>query len=82
VSRLVARGSRDIPVPLGSVVARRHCALGAIMRAGRELSLPVQDACIALEWQIGRPVQDWNDDPARTHADIVAKFDGAIAALL
>jgi len=52
------------------------------MRAGRELSVPVQDACIALEWQVGRQVQDWNDDASRTHADLVAAFDDAIAALL
>ena len=69
-------------MPAGSALARRFCAVGAIMRAGRELSVPVQDACIALEWQVGRQVQDWNDDASRTHADLVAAFDDAIAALL
>lgn len=77
-----ARGWRDIPVPLGSVVARRYCALGAIMRAGRELSVSAEDACVALEWQVGRPVQDWNDDPHRTHDEVLAAFDGAVAALV
>jgi len=77
-----ARAWRDIPVPAGSALARRFCAVGAIMRAGRELSVPVQDACIALEWQVGRQVQDWNDDASRTHADLVAAFDDAIAPLL
>ena len=76
-----ARGWRDIPVPVGSVVARRYCALGAIMRAARELSVSAEDACVALEWQVGRPVQDWNDDPLQTHANIIARFDAAIAAL-
>lgn len=77
-----ARGWRDIPVPAGSTLARRYCALGAIMRAGRELALPVEEACLALEWQTGRPVQDWNDDSCRNHADVIAAFDAAIAALL
>ena len=75
-----ARGWRDIPVPAGSILARRYCALGAIMRAGRELALPAEGACLAFEWQIGRPAQDWNDDPGRTHADVVAAFDAAISA--
>jgi hypothetical protein len=55
--------------------------LGAIMRAGRKLRLPIKDAVNALEWQMRRPVQYWNDDPARTHAEVIAVFDSAIAAL-
>jgi hypothetical protein len=76
-----ARGQLEIPVPVGSVFARRYCAWGAIMRAGREFGLPVEDARNALEWQTIRPVANWNDDPWRTHADVIAAFDGAIAAL-
>ena len=76
-----ARGWRGIPVPAGSALARRYCALGAIRRAGRELALPIEDASLALEWQVGRPVQDWNDDPRRTHADVVTAIDAAISAL-
>ena len=76
-----ARGWREIPVPVRSVFARRYCALGAIMRAGRKLGLPFKDAANALEWQTRRPVPNWNDDPWRTHADVIAAFDGAIAAL-
>src|SRR5262244_851072 len=34
----------DIPAPVGSRFGRRFCALGAIMRAGRELRLPADDA--------------------------------------
>ena len=76
-----ARGWRDIPVPAGSALAWRYCALGAIMRVGRELALPVEDASLAVEWQTGRPVQDWNDDPVRTHGEVIAVFDAAITAL-
>ena len=76
-----ARGWLELPVSARSVFARRYCAWGAIMRAGREFGLPVEDARNALEWQTIRPVANWNDDPWRTHADVIAAFDGAIAAL-
>jgi hypothetical protein len=81
VRRSFARGWLEIPVPVGSVFARRYCALGAIMRAGREFGLPIEDARNALEWQTIRPVANWNDDPSRTHAEVIAALDGAIAAL-
>ena len=71
----------DIPVPVGSRYARRFCALGAIIRAGRDLRLPVDDACRALEWQTVRPVAGWNDDQVRTHVEVAAAFDAAIATL-
>src|SRR5436853_4770051 len=72
----------EIPVPVGSRYARRFCALGAIIRAGRDLRLPVENASRALEWQTVRPVIDWNDDKLRTHAEVVAAFDAAIDALV
>ena len=79
--RTYARGWRGIPVPVQSGAAHRFCALGAIMRAGGELSVPIDDAHSALEWQTIRPVQDWNDDPARTHRDVLAVFDASIVAI-
>ena len=51
------------------------------MQAGRKLGLSVEQARNALEWQTACPVQDWNDDPLRTHAEVIAAFDAAIAAL-
>jgi len=60
--------------PISDLLRPRFCAIGAIMRAGRELGLPTKDACIAL-------VEDWNDDPARTHAEVIATFDAAVVAL-
>src|SRR4051794_7089887 len=60
-----ARGWVGLPVPAKSAIAQRFCALGAIMRAAHESGAPAEDARIALEWQSGRPIQDWNDDPAR-----------------
>jgi hypothetical protein len=79
--RTYARGWRGLPVPVQSSAAHRFCAVGALMRAGRELDLPMEDARNALEWQTVRPVQDWNDDPARTHCEVIAAFDAAVAAL-
>ena len=76
-----ARGWFDIAVPVRSGFARRFCALGAVRRAGRDLGLIVEPACTALELQTGRPVADWNDDPKRTHGEVVAAFDAAIAVL-
>jgi hypothetical protein len=71
----------DLPVPAGSRYARRFCAAGAIIRAGRELRLPVGDASRALEWQTVIQVPHWNDDKLRTHAEVIAAFDAAIATL-
>jgi hypothetical protein len=71
----------DIPVHVGSHFARRFCALGAIKRAGRELRLPVDEASRVLEWQTVIQVPDWNDDKIRTHAEVIAAFDAAIAAI-
>jgi hypothetical protein len=79
--RSFARGWAGIPVPAKSAVAQRFCALGAVMRAAHELGAAGEDACNALEWQTRRPVQDWNDDPARRHAEVLALFDAAIAGL-
>ena len=79
--RSFARGWGGIPVSAKSTVAQRFCALGAIMRAAHELDVPAENARTALEWQTIRPIQDWNDDPARRHAEVIAKFEAAIAAL-
>jgi hypothetical protein len=76
-----ARSWFRLPVPVHSAVARRYCALGAIMRAGCELQLRVDHARSTLEWQTGRAIKDWNDDPARTHAEVIAAFDAAVVAV-
>jgi hypothetical protein len=74
-----ARTWFNIPVPPHfALFARRFCALGAIMRAGRELQLRTQDACLALQRETVQPVEGWNDEPERTHADVIAAFDAAV----
>ena len=70
-----------IAVPMYSIFARRFCAIGAVMRAGRELMLGSESACMALQSRTGRPVEDRNDDPKRAHAEVVALFDAAIVSL-
>jgi hypothetical protein len=75
-----ARSWFNISVPPYSL-ARRFCAIGAIMRAGYELQLRIEEACLALQKQTGRPVEEWNDNPARTHAAVVAAFDAAVVAI-
>src|SRR3954447_23594524 len=76
-----ARSWFNIPVPPHSALARRFCAIGAITRAGRELQLRTQDACLALQLQTVRSVETWNDEPARTHAEVIAAFDAALLAV-
>jgi hypothetical protein len=76
-----ARSWRGVPVLANSAIAQRFCALGAIMRAARELEVPSDGGQLALEWQTVRPLQEWNDDPARTHREVAATFDAAIAAI-
>ena len=76
-----ARSWFNIPVPPHSALARRFCAIGPIMRAGGELQLRTQDACLALQRETLRPIEGWNDDPSRTHADVIATFDAALIAV-
>jgi hypothetical protein len=56
-----------------STFARRFCAIGAIMRAGRELRLRTQDACFALQWQTLHPgevvASTWN----RAHQSLASQ---------
>ena len=71
-----ARTWFGIPVPPQSALARRFCAIGAIMRAGRELQLRTQDACLILQWQV-RPVEGWNDDAEQNYTEVTAAFRAA-----
>jgi hypothetical protein len=34
-----------------------------------------------LEWRTVRPIPDWNDERRRTHGEVIAAFDAAIATL-
>jgi len=55
------------------------CALGAIMRVGNFAS-DINAPSIVLRRLIGEEfVADWNDDPERTQAEVVAKLREAAA---
>lgn len=71
---------RDRPVPSANTEAVKWCPLGAMLRAdGPKL----QQAADFLEGAIGpswyNNVATFNDAPSTTHADVLAKFDEAIA---
>ena len=76
-----ARSWANIPMWPHSFFARRFCAVGALKRAAGELLLPTQNAYLALEAQAGRRVEGWNDEPTRTHSEVLALFDAAIHGL-
>src|SRR5690242_1039310 len=76
-----ARSWANIPVLPHSIFARRFCAVGALKLAATELLLPTQNTYISLEAQARRRVEGWNDDPKRTHIEVLALFDAAIEAL-
>lgn len=68
----------------------KHCLMGAIMahpdRDSAEFSSVYEDACEAIAEQVGfsklRIVMGiWNDEPGRTHAEVLAALDRAASKL-
>ena len=83
-----ARNAQLETVGSTSEAAFCFCAIGAIRRTlwvnpGRDTEerRELEDvASQALRESIGRPdISRWNDDPARTHEEVLAAFDRAIA---
>lgn len=62
--------------------ACRWCLWGALCRAaGRMLSDEIDVAILdALGFKYGTDIFEWNDAPNRTHAEVLAKLDAAIAS--
>lgn len=56
--------------------AVRWCSIGAIISVGDLPSYDLLLAAIGGEWNT---VAEWNDAPNRTHAEVLAAFDRAIA---
>lgn len=82
----VARTEDGRPTWVDDPQATCFCAIGAIRRAifvlhGRfmQLRIPTQVLC-ALGFD-EPDCMDWNDDPDRTHAEVLALFDAAISTL-
>lgn len=79
----LARDADRIPQWPADESATCFCSLGAIVKAsGREAGqehAPDTASRRAMERAIGQNIETWNDDPATTHADVLAAFDRAIA---
>jgi len=75
--RSFARGWGGMPVSAIHHLRRLLCP-GRGHAGGPRLGVPGEGACTALKRQTGRPIQDWNDDPARRRAEVIAEFNAAI----
>mgnify|MGYP003404033147 CR=1 FL=1 len=67
------------PVPIEDERAVCFCLDGALMVASGTVMVP--DAYLALGFPNVADVWDWNDDDERTHAEVLARLDEAIAKL-
>jgi hypothetical protein len=56
------------------------CLTGALTKVSKRYS-DYRPAADALHQAIKEPLVSWNDAPGRTQAEVLAKFDEAIAAL-
>ncbi len=79
-----ARSKIDRRVKATSDRAECWCIMGAVDAVVKNDPDRFRDANLAVGHAIGirelREIADWNDDPARTHAEVLAAFDRAIAA--
>lgn len=75
--RVMARNDSGAAVAASDSEASCFCAWGAIRAAGGDWEWP---ALKALDGVAGERVETFNDAPGRTQAEVVAKFDEAIAA--
>lgn len=57
------------------------CMLGALARSAHAMEHEAHrlPAALVLSTTVGGRVHHWNDDPDRTHAEVLAAFDRAIA---
>lgn len=73
---------------LGNSVSMRHpsatcrCTLFAILTvgSGAEAGLAIDTLRQVIDLPEDVSLPEWNDTPGRTHADVMAAFDAAIAA--
>ncbi len=72
-----ARDAHGYAVNARSEDAVCFCMMGALFHAG---SLGIDDPYWALRAVLHEGIVEWNDHPNRTHAEVLAAFDRAIAA--
>lgn len=63
-----------------STEATCYCVLGALIASVTD-GFICSNAADAIRDQIDCPISTWNDDPSRTHAEVLAVFDRAIEAV-
>ena len=75
-----AYNSLGFPEMIGSSHAVCFCSMGAIKKVA-PTNDDAQNACLAVANTLaGRNIIDWNDQPGRRKAQVLAAFDNAIAA--
>ena len=82
---VMARSVRGTPVVTHSKRARSFCVEGAIERAGLKTTRKVRERARRIVYEkIASStfvnITLWNDAPQRTHAEVLALLDKAIAA--
>lgn len=84
----ILRAARDVITPpemwtkgLYGADGCPHCAAGAVLYVARHENQRARDKVWdLLEADLGeRTLEDWNDDEDRTHSEVLARFDAAIA---
>lgn len=81
--RVHARDARGRTCDPRSAAAVCWCAVGALCRA-KDIPLDIANPALDVLAAVIGPgvhVVDWNDAEGRTHADVLAVFDRAIATL-
>lgn len=74
----MAKSLSQRPCTPTSSLAVCWCPIGAICRVAKRDESGRFDATCNLNTAVGRPIADFNDDPATTHAMVLAAFDRAI----
>lgn len=81
-----ARNSELEPAHVDDRRACRFCTMGAVFRVTRPEDRTGSDnlwsrvvAALCAVTPVVLSMADWNDDPLRTHEDVIKRFDAAIA---
>lgn len=80
-----ARDAVGLPVPVSARGAVCFCSAGAVIRAVPSVDFSsaasqLVEAAGIVSFTVEHGLTVWNDDPERTHAEVLAAFDRAIEA--
>lgn len=77
-----ARDANDAPVDATDPKACKFCLIGALERAAWDMCLPGWVGAVpALTDATAASIPVWNDNPTRTHAEVIAALDKAIGSI-